>query len=123
MRYTFPKSEILRSKKKIASLFKDGTYLTASIFSLLWIRFEDLESNQVLISIPKKRIKTAVNRNLLKRRTKEAFRKNSGIFNNMNTGGIGMAFVYRKNTIATYSEIENEIIDLLKRLSKENNLK
>ncbi|RZK50196.1 MAG: ribonuclease P protein component [Pedobacter sp.] len=73
---TFRKEERLCSKKHLDLLFKNG-----SSFLLYPLRFTYLQVNdikqvpaQVVISVSKKRFKRAVDRNLLKRRIKEAYR-------------------------------------------------
>ena len=104
MKHTFPKSERLSSKKIIDSLFDRGSDKTLGVFlypfRVSYILNEsdlDLEATSdelvdtlietssentssptpaILISVSKRYFKHAVDRNLIKRRTREAYRLN-----------------------------------------------
>lgn len=71
----FSKSERLCSKVEIDSLISDGKHFTLSPFKVIWKKQEaDAGSVKVLITVPKRLFKRAVDRNLLKRRIREAYR-------------------------------------------------
>ena len=73
------KNERLKSKKNTGLLFKNGDSLFSFPFKLVYKWLEegsDKNSVQLLVSVPKRKFKNAVDRNLLRRRIKEAFRKN-----------------------------------------------
>ncbi len=75
MNQKLPKSEILRSKKKIQELFqKNSSSLYLHPFQLRFQVGSHSYMPQVLFVVPKKSFKKAVDRNLLKRRIKEAYR-------------------------------------------------
>ncbi|RZL13992.1 MAG: ribonuclease P protein component [Pedobacter sp.] len=76
--YTFRKEERLCSRKHLELLFKNGSSFLLYPFRVSYIFIEDkLEIPvQVVINVPKKRYKRAVDRNLLKRRIREAYRLN-----------------------------------------------
>ena len=80
---TFPKNERLCGKTTIDNLFEKGSSIKYYIFRLVW-NTEELDSNtiaQTLMVVPKKNIKNAANRNVLKRRMREAFRiHKSGLY-------------------------------------------
>ncbi|PWS30128.1 ribonuclease P protein component [Pedobacter paludis] len=76
--YTFKKEERLCSRKYLDLLFKNGSSFLLYPFRISYI-FIDLPADvqaQVVINVPKKRYKRAVDRNLLKRRIREAYRLN-----------------------------------------------
>ena len=76
--YTFRKEERLCSRKHLDLLFKNGSSFLLYPFRVSYI-FIDSPSEvlaQVVINVPKKRFKKAVDRNLLKRRIREAYRLN-----------------------------------------------
>ncbi|GGI28573.1 ribonuclease P protein component [Pedobacter mendelii] len=76
--YTFRKEERLCSRKHLDLLFKNGSSFLLYPFrvSYLFINEPSEVRAQVVINVPKKRYKHAVDRNLLKRRIREAYRLN-----------------------------------------------
>jgi len=72
------------------------------------------------VSIPKKKIKLAVNRNVLKRRIREAYRLNcEELKKHLEDQKIelNVMFVYTSKQISSYEEIENKIKVILTRLT------
>lgn len=76
--YTFRKEERLCSRKHLDLLFKNGSSFLLYPFRVSYLFVEDQTDvqAQVVINVPKKRYKRAVDRNLLKRRIREAYRLN-----------------------------------------------
>ena len=76
-RNTFPLKEHLKSKKVIERLYAEGTSVTAyplrAVFIEQTIEEQDVTA-AILISVVKKRFRHAVDRNLVKRRIREAYR-------------------------------------------------
>jgi len=72
----FNKEERLCSKKSLDLLFKNGSSFLLYPFRIthLFITEEHHYPAQVVINVAKKRYKHAVDRNLIKRRTREAYR-------------------------------------------------
>lgn len=75
-RNTFPLKEHLKSKSVIDSLYANGTSVTA--FPLRAVFMEQPATQEpsaaILINVAKRRFRHAVDRNLLKRRIREAYR-------------------------------------------------
>lgn len=121
---TFEKEERLRSKKIIERLFSEGNDFYESPFKVIWLDMA-MESKfpvHVLISVSKRKIRKAVSRNLLKRRIREAYRKNKSEFLKFMQGQNSqctLAIVYTASHIAKYQQIERKIILVLQRLQKE----
>lgn len=67
-----------------------------------------------LISIPKKRLRHAVDRVLMRRRTREAFRLNHHDYTLPEGEKVDVAFVYVANELTPYSAVENAMKRLLK---------
>jgi ribonuclease P protein component len=76
--YSFTKEERLCNKRLIDELFHNGSSFLCYPFKVSWMAISQPQEfpAQVLFSVPKKRFKSAVDRNLLKRRMREAYRLN-----------------------------------------------
>ena len=75
--YSFKKEERLCSKKFLTELFDNGSSFLVYPYRVIWLKSPNQNQPfpiQVVISVPKKRFKSAVDRNLIKRRTKEIYR-------------------------------------------------
>ncbi|MEM6297483.1 MAG: ribonuclease P protein component [Bacteroidota bacterium] len=72
----FPKAQKLCSKKVTEQLFSEGRSVFLFPFKIAFLERTNNEQElpQVLISVSKRRFKHAVDRNLLKRRIREAYR-------------------------------------------------
>jgi len=117
---SFNKNEKLKSRKIIDEIFKSGKSLLEFPLKLYYIPIvEEAETIiQFGVSVPKKNIKRAVKRNLLKRRIKEAYRLNkSRLLNDECFKGAKYAFliVYLEKSEINYHSIEEKIISLLNR--------
>ncbi len=119
LNYSFSKKEKLSGKKKVEELFKNGSsfYLSAFQVRHLALNVEDA-FHQILITVPKKNFKRAADRNLLKRRIREAYRLNKHHLRDVKSLYIG--FVYISKEILTFHEIQDQLIQCLDRLKRNN---
>lgn len=118
--YSFPKKEKLTGKKKIEELFKKGSSFYLQNFQVRHLpSSEDVDYHQVLISVPKRSFKRAVDRNLIKRRIREAYRLNKQLISGTTPQYIG--FVYLSKEILTFHNIQAQLIKCLERLGSSNN--
>ncbi|HVW96994.1 MAG TPA: ribonuclease P protein component [Mucilaginibacter sp.] len=74
--YTFKKEERLCNKKLIEQLFHNGSSFLCYPFKASWLVVENPSRfpAKIVFSVSKKRYKRAVDRNLIKRRMREAYR-------------------------------------------------
>lgn len=122
---TFTKSERLCSKVIIDKVFASGKQIVGPSFKLIWMKAEekDVEPVQILISVPKRNFKKAVDRNKLKRRIREVYRKNKNlVYNEIQSQTFYLMLIYTGKNMIEYKEIEEKIIKLLQRLIPEIDL-
>ncbi|MEH6308817.1 ribonuclease P protein component [Olivibacter sp. CPCC 100613] len=125
VRYTFKKEERLCNRKLLTKLFQSG-----SSFILYPYRISFLESRglpnpiQVVISVPKRRFKRAVDRNLLKRRIRESYRLQKHSLYGFATDHqieLLIAFQYIGKEIANYPTIHKRMGIALAKIQHEYN--
>ncbi len=122
-RNTYSKEEKLKSKKAIEQLFKSGKTIKAYPLKAIYLT-KDVVDNRYLnvgVSVPKRNIKLAVNRNLIKRRMREAYRLNNKDLKqalNTNNKGLDVMLVCHSSQILSYQEIEDKIKVILNRLTE-----
>ncbi|MDT3405578.1 ribonuclease P protein component [Mucilaginibacter terrae] len=74
--YTFKKEERLCNKRLLDKLFHSGSSFLCYPFRVSWLQAPEPQQAtvQVVFAVAKKRYRRAVDRNLIKRRTREAYR-------------------------------------------------
>jgi ribonuclease P protein component len=117
--FGFPKAERLAGKKKIEELFKDGSSFFLHPFLVKYLPAEEAP-HRLLVAVPKKKLKRAVDRNLIKRRIREAYRLNKHLLLAEHDRFFHVGFIYQDTKLLSYSEIEEKVISLLKRLEVTN---
>ncbi len=116
------KTERLKSKKAIDQLFaRDGKGITALFSYPLKVNAGAYTSEalpRLLVSVSKRNFKKAVDRNLIKRRLREAYRLNKGILLGNGEWPTSIAFVYVAKDILPFADIEKKMKFVLKQLNK-----
>ncbi len=76
--FSFRKEERLHGRKIIQELFDKGSSFYLHPFKVIFLRNQtgELAQNQVLISVPSRNFRKAVDRNKIKRRCREGYRLN-----------------------------------------------
>ena len=99
MKLTYGKSEKLKSKKSIELLFNEGNSVASFPLRLIYFKNSNEENTcKIGVSVPKKKVPNAVDRNRIKRLMRESYRLNKILFNEFtNDGMVGMfLFVDKK---------------------------
>lgn len=120
MNFRLPKNERLHSQKLIKELFDKGSSFFLYPFKVivLDISSEEKGTYQVLFSVSKKKIKKAVDRNLVKRRIKEAYRLNkSEILSHKDQNKL-IGLIYVSSEIGSFQFIEQKIRQILSRIAE-----
>ncbi len=136
-RLTLRKEEKLRHRSLVEPLFKDGKSLYDFPLRMAWrvLTPQQLEDSfkgevperigklQMLITVPKKKRRHAVDRVLMRRRIREAYRLNRKEFLGEisglpHIGSLSMAFIYIHNENLPFDVIQRKMRSLLKKVAK-----
>jgi len=124
-RLTFKKNERLSSRKSIEELYSSGQSFYSKNFKIIYLIQKEISLYpcQVVFSVPKKLFKRAVDRNLLKRRMREAYRTNKPDFYKELTDKkvfLHVLLLYSAKEILSFEEINRNMqqasCDLVKKL-------
>lgn len=122
--FKFPKNQKLCNEKSIVRLFENGNSISEKPFRIIY----NIDNNnediflKALIVVPKKRVRLASDRNVIKRRVKEAYRLQKSELEKYlksNNHHLNLAIIYQKHEILDYKLIEVKIKLLLSRLKEE----
>jgi ribonuclease P protein component len=115
MHLTFRKEERLKSEKLIKELFEKGSSFYFFPFKVYVANNSDntFPFHQVLFSVSKRNFKKAVDRNLLKRRMREAFRLNKHSIAASNK--LVIAYIYSAKEILTFAQIQERLVKTFNR--------
>lgn len=122
-RYTFRKEERLISRKTIEALVRSGKVIHLPPVRLTWlpIQNDSGSSLQAAFAVPKRVFKNATDRNLLKRRMRESYRKNKYMVGSLVSERkmqYALLFVFTGNKLISYSDADEKIRLILQRFAE-----
>ena len=120
MQFTFNKQEKLKSKKLIERLFTEGKSVSAYPLKLLYLPIEDMGNCmiQASVSVSKRKFKSAVDRNRMKRLLREAYRNQKHLIYERCSDKYIFMFLYIDENEKNYVFIEEKMTNLLQKFLK-----
>ncbi|MBL0330995.1 MAG: ribonuclease P protein component [Bacteroidetes bacterium] len=117
---TFSKNERLCSKILIERLIETGKSFNHSPYRISWLPIAESSAPiKVVISVPKRSFKRAVDRNRLKRQTREIYRKHKqNVYDVLGENKLLVMIFYTAKTKLEFKELELKLKEALERLSK-----
>ncbi|MDR1414468.1 MAG: ribonuclease P protein component [Odoribacteraceae bacterium] len=120
-RHTFSKQERLYLKQRINALLAGGESFVSYPLRVIFRLSERLDGEppaRVAVSVSKKRFKRAVDRNRVKRLTREAFRLNKHHLHDLLPAdqGADILLIYLAETIADFTKLEKTMKHAFKKM-------
>ena len=116
MPYTFGKEERLCSRSLMDRLYADGHRLMAFPFSVQWLVVDGPQPCQIMIVAPKRRFRHAVDRNHVRRLTRECWRLRKQHFYTFlqeHNLCLVLSLVYVHNEAMTNDQLANKMDKLI----------
>lgn len=133
----FRKAERLRHRSIIESVFDGGDTIYAYPLRITWIAISpeqleqkfrneppnDIDALQVMITIPKRKLKHAVDRVAMRRRVREAYRLarlplKKLVIENDNIRSLAISFIFIADKKTSYKKINKAVETLLEKLAE-----
>jgi ribonuclease P protein component len=116
-KFSFHKGERLKKEKLIQELFAKGSSFNLYPFRVLYLRNPQEEPyHQVLFTASSRNFKRAVDRNKIKRRSREAYRLQKNGLNE--TPKLLIGFIYIAKDILAYDPIRKSVEKAIEKLNK-----
>lgn len=116
---TLSRSERLRTLGAIRRLFESGE--GGFVYPLRYLFFAESDTRnsvRVLFSTPKRYHKRANKRNLLRRRTKEAYRLQKQLLEKIGAVNLDIALIYSSKEVLPYEKISRAVRKILETLAE-----
>jgi ribonuclease P protein component len=120
---TFTKQERLSSQLHIDKLMQDGKSFVVAPYRIVWLIASEAKTlPAVLISVPKRNFKRAVDRNYIKRVIRDCYRKNKSILSeSAENSTLHFMIIYTVKTKCEYKEMHDKMIIALNKLANKIN--
>ena len=121
MNYKLRKNERLHAEKSIKELFEKGSSFFLYPFRVVYMPMDpsEGETNQVLFSVSKRKIRRAVDRNYIRRRMKEGYRLNKNLLSSSEPR-YKIAFIYIAPGLEDFQTLQAKVQKVLKKIAGSN---
>ena len=122
--YTLGKEERLKSNLAIQELLKHGRIVSGFPLKIYWNVSEYRRqkfSARMAVAVPKRKLKRAVDRNLIKRRLRESYRQNKTIlYDPLLERGIKIELIilFLSDELISFADLDARMSELLLKLAK-----
>lgn len=121
---TLQKGQRISGVKRIEHLFVHGKSFISYPLRVVYVirSSRDDYPISVMVSVPKKKLKSAVSRNRMKRLVREAFRQNSHLLDIdafPHEQSLDIAFVYLKDELCDYATIQKAVLKALSEIARQ----
>jgi ribonuclease P protein component len=121
--YTLCKDERLYGKRAIDDLFSSGKSVFHAPYKVVWTVIPEsyAHPSRFAVTVPKRLFKRAVQRNLLKRRTRETFRLNKQLLNAALKAEqhIRLMVIYTSGKILPYGDLDVAMKKILQHIARQ----
>ena len=124
MSFTYPKTEKLKSKNTINSLFSEGKSVSKYPLRLVYVpeNLTDGEKIKMGVSVSKRNFKKAVDRNYFKRVLRETYRLNKHILLDGTDQTYAFMFFYQTKERLNYETINTKTVQLFEKFLAQINV-
>ncbi len=124
---SFGKAERLRGELRINKLFEQGKSFVVYPLRVCWLLVPPAEkaSVQVMVGVPKKKLRKQVQRNRVRRLIRETYRLSKGDLLNEVRGKeaqLLLAFIWMSEQVPEYKDLETKMQEALRQLRKKLSL-
>lgn len=119
----FSKEERICNEIEITRLFEQGESFICYPVRVVWLEDKEETSKivKVLISVSKKKLRHAVDRNHVKRLVREAYRLNKTVFVNTIAEtkiSLSICFIWLPSDLVDFKKVDRKMTDALARISQ-----
>ncbi|MFA5555542.1 MAG: ribonuclease P protein component [Flavobacteriaceae bacterium] len=123
MKFTYPKSEKLKSRKQIEKLFNSRKSVSKYPLRLMYLAHENTENPfQISVSVSKKHFGKAVDRNYFKRILRETYRLNQHLLRKNLNKPYSFMLLYQSKERLSFEEINQKTIELFEKFQQSTSL-